>query len=247
MLILVPTPIGNLQDITLRALDALRSARVIAAEDTRAARVLLDRHHIPVPELISFFDGNEERRVPHLIARLAAGETVVLISQAGTPLVADPGFRLVREALRANILVDALPGPSAVITALAASGLPPTPFLFLGWPPRTHGKRIHFFEPYKDLPATLIFFESPQRVAPTLQAALDALGDRPAAIARELTKLHGEVLRGTISELHGKTCNVPLRGEVTVLIEGMTRRERNRDRAAETALGDGEGSPDFSS
>jgi 16S rRNA (cytidine1402-2'-O)-methyltransferase len=228
MLILIPTPIGNLQDITLRALEALRSAKVIAAEDTRAARVLLERHGIAPPELISFFDGNEARRVPELMARLLAGEDIALISQAGTPVLADPGFRLVREAIKEGIAVDALPGPSAIVTALSGSGLPPSPFAFLGWPPRTHVKRVHFFEPWKDLPATLIFFESPQRVAETLKAALEALGDRNAAIARELTKMHGEVLRGTLSALHDKTHNSLVRGEITVLIEGNTRQWEKR-------------------
>ena len=228
MLFIIPTPIGNLQDITLRALETLRTADVIAAEDTRAARVLLARHDIPPPRLVSFFEGNEKRRVQTILAWLREGQTVALISKAGTPLVGDPGFRLVRAALEEGLPVDVLPGPSAVMTALVASGLPQTPFLFLGWPPRSRARRVTWLTPYTELPATLVLFESPRRLADTLKAALDVLGDRPAAVARELTKLHGEVIRGTLSNLHEKYRADPARGEVTLVIEGLTRRQRMR-------------------
>ncbi len=225
MLLIVPTPIGNLQDITLRALEALRAAEVIAAEDTRAARVLLARHGIAPPRLLSFFEGNEVRRVPQLLRELEKGITMALISKAGTPLIGDPGFRLVRAALAAGIEVEALPGPSAVTTALAASGLPPEPFVFLGWAPRKAGRRRTWLAPYAELAATLVLFDSPHRLAATLEACLEVLGDRPAAVGRELTKLHGETLRAPLSELLARFRNVEPRGEVTLLVQGRTRKQ----------------------
>ena len=224
MLLVVPTPIGNMQDITLRALEALRRADVIAAEDTRAARKLLARHGIPAPKLVSCFEGNEAGRVPQLLTELEAGRTVALISKAGTPLIGDPGLRLVRAALEAGAPVEVLPGPSAVTTALAASGLPPHPFAFLGWPPRKPGRLRAWLAPYRELAATLVLFESPRRLGRTLEGCLQALGDRPAAVARELTKLHAEVVRAPLSELARRYRDEAPRGEVTVLIEGLTRR-----------------------
>jgi len=217
-LYVLATPIGNAADISLRALDVLKAASVIAAEDTRVTAKLLTIHGIQKP-LIPYNDHNGPRMRPKILARLAQGEAVVLVSDAGTPLVSDPGYKLVREVISAGLPVVAIPGASAVLTALALSGLPSDRFLFAGFLPAKACERQRALEDFKDLSATLIFFESAQRLSETLQAMTEALGDRPAVVARELTKLHEEVRRGRLSELaaHYQKAGAP-KGEVTLLV-----------------------------
>ena len=213
-LIVCPTPIGNLEDVTLRVLDALRSAEVIACEDTRHTRVLLARHGISA-RLISLHEHNERARTPELLARVAAGERVALVSDAGTPGVSDPGFALLRACREAGLAVEVLPGPSDVTTALIASGLPSERWCFVGFLPRA---RRELEDLLAGASETLVAFESPRRLAATL--ALLAAGDpqRPVAVCRELTKLHEEVRRAGAAELAAHYAEQPARGEVVVVI-----------------------------
>lgn len=199
-LLLVATPIGNLGDITTRARDALATCDLVACEDTRRTGRLMAHLGLKRP-LLSVHDHNERQRVDQLMDRLARGETVALVSDAGTPLVSDPGYRVVKAAISAGHLVHSLPGPAAFLSALVLSGLPPTPFTFAGFPPPKSGKRRRFFEQNKTLPHTLVLYESPHRIGRTLADALEILGDRQASLSRELTKLHEETLRGTLSNL----------------------------------------------
>jgi 16S rRNA (cytidine1402-2'-O)-methyltransferase len=217
-LYILATPIGNAADISLRALETLRTCDVIAAEDTRVTAKLLVIHGISRP-LIAYNDHNGQEMRPRILARLERGERVVLVSDAGTPLVSDPGYKLAREAIAMGLPVVAVPGPSAVLAALTLSGLPSDRFLFAGFLPARAGERQSVLAEFKDLRATLIFFESAQRLPESLAAMAQVLGERPAAVARELTKLHEEVRRGTLSELaaHYETAGAP-RGEVTLLV-----------------------------
>jgi 16S rRNA (cytidine1402-2'-O)-methyltransferase len=217
-LYVVATPIGNARDITLRALEALKAADVIAAEDTRVTSKLLAIHGISRP-MVAYNDHNGGQMRPQLLSRLQKGEMVALVSDAGTPLVSDPGYKLVREVVAAGMPVVALPGASAVLTGLAISGLPSDRFLFAGFLSSRAGERKAVLEELKGLRATLIFFESAQRLDDTLPAMLEVLGDRPAVVARELTKLHEETRRGLLSQLaaHYTQAGAP-RGEVTLLV-----------------------------
>ena len=219
-LYILATPIGNAADISLRALETLRACDVIAAEDTRVTSKLLAIHGISRP-LIPYNDHNGPQMRPKILARLERGERVVLVSDAGTPLVSDPGYKLVREAIAAGASIIALPGPSAVLTALTLSGLPSDRFLFAGFLSARPGERKAALEEVKGVGATLIFFESAQRLAESLTAMAQVLGDRQAVVARELTKLHEEVLRGSLTELaaHYEKSGAP-KGEVTLLIAG---------------------------
>jgi 16S rRNA (cytidine1402-2'-O)-methyltransferase len=219
-LLVVATPIGNLDDLTPRARAAFESADLVACEDTRHTGLLL--HHLGIKKpLVSLHEHNERQRLPRLLAELEEGRTVALASDAGTPLLSDPGFLLVREAAARGIRVEPLPGPSALLAALVVSGLPPYPFTFAGFPPPKSGKRRTFFRTWAALPHTLIFFESPHRLLASLDDAQAELGDRPAAIARELTKLHEEVLRGMLSELRTDLGTRPsLKGEFVVVVGG---------------------------
>ncbi|WP_330194955.1 16S rRNA (cytidine(1402)-2'-O)-methyltransferase [Hyphobacterium marinum] len=214
---LVATPIGNLRDITLRALDTLHAADRIYAEDTRVARKLLDAYGVsakPRP----CHDHNEDRVTPEILAALEAGETVALVSDAGTPLVSDPGFRLARAALEAGHRVHSLPGACAPIAALTISGLPSDTFLFDGFPPSKTAARKKRFEVLRTVPATLVFFESAQRLAASLSDMAKVFGSRPAAVARELTKKFEEVRRGTLDDLAAHyDAEGPPRGEIVVL------------------------------
>jgi 16S rRNA (cytidine1402-2'-O)-methyltransferase len=217
-LYLVATPIGNLGDITLRALETLAAADVLACEDTRVTRVLLDRYGIrqrPTP----YHEHNAAEAGPRLIEALAEGRSVALVSDAGTPLVSDPGFRLVEQALAAGIRVIPIPGPSAVLAALTASGLPSDTFLFAGFLPVKDGQRRTRLEELKAVPATLVFFESPRRVADTLATMAEVLGSRNAAVGRELTKTFEEMRAGTLAVLaeHYAAADTP-RGEIVVCI-----------------------------
>lgn len=217
-LVLVPTPIGNLSDVTLRGLDVLRAADVIACEDTRHTRKLLSRYDIHA-KLVSYHRDNEAKQAPYLLGRIRAGESVALVSDAGTPGIADPGERLVAAALADGLAVEALPGPSAVITALVQSGLPAGAYAFLGWAPRTAKERSALTARLGTATETSVLYESPKRLAATLAALATALPDRPAAVARELTKLHEEVLRGTLGELAVRVAAAgEIRGEVVLLV-----------------------------
>lgn len=217
-LYLIPTPIGNLEDITLRALRLLREVNLIAAEDTRHSRILLDHYQISTP-LISYHEHNKLARLERLREALSQGD-VALISDAGMPTISDPGYELVRAALAFGAKVVPLPGANAAITALAASGLPTDAFLFVGFPPRRPAKLRAFFAQYAALRATLICYESPNRLAETLRAMHEVLGDRQAVVALELTKLFESFSRAPLSALLAEFEASPPRGEVTVLVQG---------------------------
>jgi 16S rRNA (cytidine1402-2'-O)-methyltransferase len=224
-LILVATPIGNLEDFSSRGTQALREADLVACEDTRRTGRLLAHLGVKRP-LVSLHEHNERQRLPRLLETLEGGESIALVSDAGTPLVSDPGFVLVRACLEQGIEVLHVPGASAAVTALVLSGLPPHPYTFVGFPPPKSGKRRRFFERFADLDHTLILFESPHRLLASLQDLQEVLGDRPVAIARELTKLHEEVLRGAlsqVSEILGGRAS--LKGEFTVVV-GAGARDR---------------------
>ncbi|MGX5800951.1 16S rRNA (cytidine(1402)-2'-O)-methyltransferase [Bradyrhizobium sp. Arg314] len=218
-LYLVATPIGNLADITLRALETLASADIVACEDTRVSRVLLERYGIR-RRTTAYHEHNAAEAGPKLIAALAAGQSVALISDAGTPLISDPGYRLVGDALERGIRVVPIPGPSAALAALTASGLPSDAFLFAGFLPVKAGQRLTKLESFRQVPATLIFFESPRRLAETLGAMAEALGGtRQAAIGRELTKTFEEMRTGTLAELadHYAAADTP-KGEIVICV-----------------------------
>jgi 16S rRNA (cytidine1402-2'-O)-methyltransferase len=214
-LFVVSTPIGNLEDITLRAMRTLREVAVIAAEDTRRTGHLLQHFEIRTP-MISLHDHNERERTPGLLARLQAGESIALVSDAGTPLLSDPGYHLVREAVRAGVPVQAVPGPSSLTAALAVSGLPVDRFTFVGFPPARKGQRGAFLARLAGQPGTLVLFEAPQRIRSTLEDVRAHLGERMVVLARELTKVHETVFRGWISELLAG--NIEDRGEYVVLV-----------------------------
>ncbi len=232
-LYVVPTPIGNLEDITLRALRILGEVDVVAAEDTRAAQHLLQHHQISKPT-ISFFEGNEAARTEALIERLKNGETIALISEAGMPGVSDPGQRLVAGAAEANLPIVVLPGPSAAVTALVGSGLPTDAFYFAGFLPRQEGARMEAIGKLRAIEATLIFYEAPGRTATTLADLAAGLGaNRRACVARELTKIHEELARGTLASLHEKYSHTPPRGEITLVVEGASEIATEIDVEAE--------------
>jgi 16S rRNA (cytidine1402-2'-O)-methyltransferase len=223
-LLVCPTPIGNLEDVTLRVLRVLGEADVVACEDTRRTRVLLDRHGVSARELVSFHEHNERRRASELVGRMLEGATVALVSDAGMPLISDPGFLLVRDCLAASLPVEALPGASAVPVALAVSGLPLARWCFVGFLPRKRGQRERLLA---DAVETLVAFESPRRLAATLAmlAALDPA--RPVAVCRELTKLHEEVSRGSARELAAEYESRRAQGEVVLLVGAARRRGAN--------------------
>jgi len=214
-LVVCATPIGNLDDVTLRLLTTLRSADVVACEDTRRTVGLLKRHGTTAGKMVSYHEHNESRRAPELVARVAAGETVALVTDAGMPLVSDPGHVLVREVVAAGLRVEVLPGPSAVLTALVASALPADTWRFVGFLPRKAGELRELLEAARE---TVVAFESPHRTAVSL-AALAALDPgRPVAVCRELTKLHEEVARGSAAELAARYADAEPRGEVVLVI-----------------------------
>jgi 16S rRNA (cytidine1402-2'-O)-methyltransferase len=219
MLFLVATPIGNLGDITLRALETLREVDYVASEDTRKTGLLLKHFDIKKPQ-IAFHEHNEDRAGERIVALLQAGQSVAVVSNAGTPGIADPGFTLVRRAAELDLPVTLIPGPSAVVMALVLSGLPSHSFTFRGFPPRKGGKRRAFLEIDRDSPHTLIFYESPHRLRDFLADALAVYGDRPAAVANELTKLFESVRRGSLSALLAQLDEQEPRGEYVVVIGG---------------------------
>lgn len=218
-LFLISTPIGNLGDITLRAIDTLREVDLIAAEDTRHSRKLLNRLQIATP-VISFHEHNKTRQVKKILADLLAGKSCGLISDAGTPVISDPGYSLIREALRRQIPVTAVPGPTALIPALILSGLPVHRFVFEGFPPAKKGRK-KFFERLAGEERTIILYESPHRIAKTVRDIIAYWGDRNIALARELTKKFEEVRRGPATEiLHGLEKHAA-QGEIVIVVEGL--------------------------
>lgn len=218
-LYLVATPIGNLADITHRALQILNDVDLIACEDTRHTHKLLTHYNITT-KTISYYEHNEQRRTSELIERLKQGANIAVVSDAGTPSISDPGFRLVRAAIENEISIIPVPGPSALIAALIAAGLPTDEFFFAGFlPSRTNARRARLTE-LQGVPGTLIFYESPHRLAETLKDAYEILGEREAVVARELTKLHEEIRRGRLSQLTADYAEKSdTRGEIVVLID----------------------------
>lgn len=227
MLYLVATPIGNLGDMTLRALEVLRTVDVIASEDTRKTGLLLKHFDIKKPQL-SFHEHNEERAVSRIMGLAGQGKSVALVTDAGTPGVSDPGFTLVRRAIKAGVPITAIPGPTALVLALTLSGLPVHAFTFRGFPPRKTGARRTFLAVDQASPHTLIFYESPYRLLAFLEDALAVYGDREAAVANDLTKLFEKVERGALSALIERLRETPPRGEYTVVIAGAVTRGRKR-------------------
>jgi 16S rRNA (cytidine1402-2'-O)-methyltransferase len=220
-LFIVATPIGNLEDITHRALRVLREVDLIACEDTRHTRKLLNHFGITTPT-ISYHQHNEQARASELCEAVGSGKNIALVSDAGTPLISDPGFRIARVAVDRGILVVPIPGPSAVITALSAAGFPTDQFLFAGFLPSRSSARRAKFNEFRDLRATLVFYEAPHRINAALKDALNIFGDRNAVIARELTKLHEEFARGSLSELVEQfSRNQVSRGEMVFIISGQ--------------------------
>ena len=219
-LYIVATPIGNLQDITLRALDVLGTVDVIAAEDTRKTGRLLKDRGIKA-RFISYHEHNERQRCPQLLEKLSSGLSVAIVSNAGTPSVSDPGFRLVQRAIEQNIQIIPIPGPSAAISALSASGLPSDGFIFIGFLARKRGRRKKRLLTLVDLPWTMIFYESPKRLLGLLDDILKVMGDRLAVLAREMTKHHEEFVRGRLSELILELKERPdIKGECTLIVSG---------------------------
>ncbi len=219
-LYVVATPIGHLEDITLRAIKTLNGVDLIAAEDTRHTARLLSHYRIPTP-LISCHEHNERQRTPELIDKIRSGAAVALVSDAGTPSVSDPGYRLVCAAVEHGLKVFPIPGVSAAITGLCASGLPTDAFVFLGFAPKKKGKRMDLLASLAAEPRTLVFYESPRRVVGFLDDIRSVMGDRSAVLAREMTKLHEEFIRGTLSEILVVLVDRPeVKGECTLLVDG---------------------------
>ncbi|MBD8956671.1 16S rRNA (cytidine(1402)-2'-O)-methyltransferase [Streptococcus lutetiensis] len=230
-LYLVPTPIGNLQDMTFRAVDTLKNSDFICAEDTRNTGLLLKHFEISVKQ-ISFHEHNAYEKIPELIELLKDGKNLAQVSDAGMPSISDPGHDLVKAAIAEDITVVALPGASAGITALIASGLAPQPHIFYGFLPRKSGQQKEFFESKKAYPETQIFYESPYRVTDTLENMLSVYGDRKVVLVRELTKLYEEYQRGQISEILDYIAENPLKGECLLIISGQDE-EAQAEKAAE--------------
>ncbi len=225
VLYIVSTPIGNLEDITLRALRVLKEVDLVACEDTRHSRKLLSHYGISKP-LVSYYGPKEAQRVPYILERLMKGERVALITDAGTPLLSDPGWRLVKEAVGAGITVVPVPGPSSILTALVASGLPVRPVVFWGFPPRKEGELRAFLKEVEAFPGVHLFFESPRRILTTLGVMIQVWGDREAVVARELTKVHEEFIRGTLSTVREVlAAREEVKGEVVLLVMGGEDRK----------------------
>lgn len=224
MLYLVSTPIGNLGDISQRALDTLREVEYVVSEDTRKTGMLLKRFNIKKPQ-ISFREDNEDRILPKILALLDESKSVALVTDAGTPGISDPGYLLVRAVLQAGLPLTAIPGPTALIPALILSGLPVHSFTFRGFPPRKMTARRRFLSVDAQSPHTLIFYESPYRLQAFLDDALAVFGDRRAAVANDLTKMFETMYRGRLSELIERFKAEPIRGEYVVVIEGLSGKD----------------------
>jgi 16S rRNA (cytidine1402-2'-O)-methyltransferase len=228
-LYIVSTPIGNLEDITLRALNILKEVDLIACEDTRTSKKLLSRYQIQKP-LTSYHEHNEIEKAKELLSLLQEGKSVALITDAGTPGVSDPGFRIVKLASENGIQVIPIPGASAAIAALSISGLPTSSFTFLGFPPKQNKKLIEYLERVKGYPETLIFYESPKRIIKTLEAITEVFGERNASISREITKMYEETLRGFLSGIKSTLeSRDSLKGEFVLVVEGDTREKADFD------------------
>jgi 16S rRNA (cytidine1402-2'-O)-methyltransferase len=219
-LILCATPIGNLEDITQRALRVLGSADVVACEDTRRTRKLLNHFSISVRDLVSYRESNERRSTPELVQRIKRGETVVLVSDAGMPGISDPGYRLVRACIDADLSIEVVPGPTASVAALVLSGLPPSRFVFEGFLPRKSGDRKKRAAELAPETRTLVVYESPHRLEGSIADLAEVLGDRPAALVRELTKMHEEVRRGSLNDILESIRDSPPKGEIVLVIGG---------------------------
>ncbi|OGE20265.1 MAG: 16S rRNA (cytidine(1402)-2'-O)-methyltransferase [Candidatus Dadabacteria bacterium RIFCSPHIGHO2_12_FULL_53_21] len=221
-LYIVSTPIGNLEDITLRALKVLKEADVIACEDTRTTRKLLTRYAVETP-LVSYHEHNEIEKAKELLSILREGRSIALVSDAGTPCISDPGYRIVKLASEHGIEVLSIPGPSASVSALSVSGLPTSSFAFFGFLPRTKKHLTDYLSRIKNYPETLVFYESPNRVTKTLRAISEVFGDRNISLSREMTKLYEETLRGKVSDvLEALVKRNEIKGEVTIVVEGAS-------------------------
>ena len=223
-LYIVSTPIGNLEDITLRALRILKEVDLIAAEDTRHTILLLRHFGIQTP-LTSYFEGNELKKKEFILFKLKQGDRVALVSDAGTPGISDPGFRLIQAAIESRIPIVPIPGPSAAIAALSVSGLPTDAFLFKGFLPHKSKKRRDLLKQLEEVRETLILYESPHRITEMLDDILSILGDREMVLTRELTKIYEEVLRGNVTEIKEQIGERKLKGEITLIISGKTRKK----------------------
>jgi 16S rRNA (cytidine1402-2'-O)-methyltransferase len=224
ILYIVSTPIGNLEDISFRALRILKEVAIVAAEDTRHTKTLLTHYGINTP-LTSYHDFNKEEKAPVLLERLKEGRSVALVSDAGTPTISDPGYFLITQVLAAGLRVVPVPGASALLAALAASGLPTDAFVFEGFLPRKAGPRRRLLESLREERRTVVVFESPHRLRSSLEVIREVLGARRIVLARELTKLHEEVLRGTAEELLKELDTRTLKGELTLVLEGKRERK----------------------
>ena len=226
-LYIVPTPIGNLEDITLRALRILREADLIACEDTRTSGILLRHYEINRP-LTSFHVHNENEKLNFLLDKLKLGQKIAVISDAGTPGVSDPGWILLKRAIDEGIEIDVLPGPSAVLPAVLMSGLNPQPFVFMGFPPEKPGEREKLFESIKNFPFTICFYMSPHKIERQISEIINILGDRNAALVREISKIFQEAIRGSLSEILSRL-QEGIKGELVLIIEGYTQNNFNED------------------
>jgi 16S rRNA (cytidine1402-2'-O)-methyltransferase len=234
-LILCATPIGNLEDMSERAVKTLSSAPVLACENPSRTKKLLSHFGIRTPQLVVYNEGNERRQVPRLIEMMSRGSDVVLVSDAGMPGLSDPGYRLVRACVARGLSVEVVPGPSAAVTALALSGLPPGRFVFEGFLPRKAGDRRRRIDELRDETRTIVLYESPHRVEESLTDLAAILGPRPAVLARELTKLHEEVRRGSLPDLALSVSENPVRGEVALVIQGAVGEHQPKPDAASLA------------
>jgi 16S rRNA (cytidine1402-2'-O)-methyltransferase len=235
-LYIVPTPIGNLEDITLRALRVLKEVDLIAAEDTRHTQQLLTHHGIKTA-LTSYHEYNERAKALTLVERIKNGASVALVSDAGTPAISDPGFRLVSEAIRAGVDIVPLPGASALVTVLSASGLPTDRFLFEGFLPAKKSARTAKLQGLREVSATLVFYEAPHRLHETLSAIQQIFGDRQIVVAREVSKIHEEFLRGTVGEVIERLVDRQIKGEITIVVRGSTGEAQLAQQELKTEIG----------
>jgi 16S rRNA (cytidine1402-2'-O)-methyltransferase len=223
-LFVVATPIGNLEDLTFRALRVLKQVEAIACEDTRQTLKLLSKYGLH-KQLISYFQPREGQKIPQILRLLLAGKDVALVSDSGTPGISDPGFRLIRKAIKAGITIVPVPGPSALVAALSASGLPTHRFLFLGFPPASREKTKKWLLPLRQEKGTLIFYLPMRKIGDFLGVVLEVLGNRDVAIAREMTKVHEEFIRGEAQKLRDEASGMVKKGEATVLVQGKSRKK----------------------